>query len=177
MGVYDPTAQTFDVTGIGWTGDCGEANFRFTDRSFYLDLGQPGDLTCGRWVQETFEYPPRIETEVKVFPIGDANLDGVFDSRDLVSVFQRGAYETGKLRGWRWGDFNIDGVFTSSDLAFAFQDGGYEQGPRANVVPEPTSFAILIAALIGVATVSRSRGKLTPLKRDRGAEGQDEHGL
>jgi hypothetical protein len=58
---------------------------------------------------------------------GDANLDGVFDSRDLVLVFAAGEYEDDELRnsGWASGDWNCDGEFNSSDLVAAFQAGGY----------------------------------------------------
>ena len=58
---------------------------------------------------------------------GDVNLDGTFDSEDLVLVFQRGEYEDGieGNSGWEDGDWDGDGDFTSSDFVAAFQDGGY----------------------------------------------------
>ncbi len=58
---------------------------------------------------------------------GDANLDGQFDSRDIVSVFQRGQYEDNVPGNSTWdsGDWNVDGEFTTSDLVAAFQSGGY----------------------------------------------------
>jgi hypothetical protein len=94
---------------------------------------------------------------------GDANLDGEFNSGDLVTVFQAGEYEDAveDNSGWADGDWDGDGDFTSGDLVLAFKDGGYEQGPQddVNAVPEPSSFAMLMAALISVAGVSRSRGK------------------
>jgi ELWxxDGT repeat protein len=60
---------------------------------------------------------------------GDANFDHVFNSADLVSVFQRGKYELNS-RGIAWsdGDWNCDGVFDSGDLVAAFQHGWYETG-------------------------------------------------
>jgi hypothetical protein len=60
-------------------------------------------------------------------PYGDANLDGVFDSRDLVQVFQRGEYEDGIQDNSRWegGDWNGDGEFNSADLVAAFQANEY----------------------------------------------------
>ncbi|MCA9170341.1 MAG: hypothetical protein KDB23_21835, partial [Planctomycetales bacterium] len=64
---------------------------------------------------------------------GDADLNGEFNSGDLVAVFQTGKYETGSDATWAEGDSNGDGTFSSSDLVLAFQDGGYEQGPRAAV--------------------------------------------
>ncbi|MCA9152346.1 MAG: hypothetical protein KDA92_23750, partial [Planctomycetales bacterium] len=59
--------------------------------------------------------------------LGDANLDGRFDSRDLVLIFQRGEYEDAIDANSTWsdGDWNCDGEFTTSDLVIAFQFGSY----------------------------------------------------
>jgi hypothetical protein len=61
---------------------------------------------------------------------GDVNLDGRFDSRDLVLLFQRGHYHDAVPlnSGWADGDWNCDGEFTSSDLVLALQRGPYETG-------------------------------------------------
>jgi hypothetical protein len=58
---------------------------------------------------------------------GDVNFDGVFNSSDLVSLFQIGKYEDGVPKNSRWseGDFNCDGDFTTADFVMAFQIGGY----------------------------------------------------
>ncbi len=58
---------------------------------------------------------------------GDANLDGVFDSADLVQIFIGGEYEDGTPgnSGWSTGDWDGDGEFTSSDLVQAFGSGSY----------------------------------------------------
>ena len=61
---------------------------------------------------------------------GDANLDGTFDSPDLVQVFQAGKYETGAPADWSSGDWDCDGDFDSGDLVQAFIDGGYTPGAR-----------------------------------------------
>jgi uncharacterized protein YjbI with pentapeptide repeats len=102
--------------------------------------------------------------------LGDANLDGEFDSADLVLVFEAGQYETTERFSWggianpaTWstGDWNTDGEFTSSDLVLAFQDGGYEAGPRATVVavPEPGGFFPPIVGLCGLLSVACVRRK------------------
>ena len=59
---------------------------------------------------------------------GDANLDGVFDSKDLVAIFQSGKFESGESATWGEGDWNGDGRFDTSDLTAAFQDGRYLNG-------------------------------------------------
>lgn len=88
--------------------------------------------------------------DVKQAYFGDANLDQVFDSSDLVDVFTAGEYEDliANNSSWVTGDWNADGEFTSEDMIVAFQDGGYEMGPRTAIgvsVPEPTSNAVWAA--------------------------------
>jgi hypothetical protein len=58
---------------------------------------------------------------------GDANLDGLYNSSDLVTVFQAGEYEDGIAgnSGWSEGDWNCDGDFTTADLVDTFIRGGY----------------------------------------------------
>jgi hypothetical protein len=60
--------------------------------------------------------------------IGDANLDGRFNSSDLVQTFQFGEYEDAIAGNSTWsdGDWNCDGDFTSADLVFALQRGGWQ---------------------------------------------------
>ncbi len=93
--------------------------------------------------------------DLKYTWIGDANLDGEFNSGDLVAVFTAGEYQdaTENNSTWGTGDWNADGDFTSGDLVAAFIDGGYGLGPSAgvNAVPEPTTLSMLIIALIGGA--------------------------
>ena len=85
---------------------------------------------------------------------GDANLDSVFDSSDLVAVFIAAEYED-EIDGnssWREGDWNGDGEFDTSDFVFAFQSGGFEKGPRiaANAVSEPNSLVAVLCSLAGL---------------------------
>jgi hypothetical protein len=78
--------------------------------------------------------------------LGDADLDGEFNSRDIVAVFQTGEYED-TIAGnslWADGDWNGDGEFDTQDFVVAFSVGAYEQGPRRNgawMVPEPSACA------------------------------------
>ncbi|MCP4195115.1 MAG: hypothetical protein GY768_31325 [Planctomycetaceae bacterium] len=83
---------------------------------------------------------------------GDADLNGKFDTSDLVTVFAVGRYEDSisQNAGWADGDWDGDLDFTSSDLVWAFRDGGYEQGPlaRVNGVPEPRSLSLVSLCLV-----------------------------
>ncbi|MCA9196305.1 MAG: beta-propeller domain-containing protein [Planctomycetales bacterium] len=60
--------------------------------------------------------------------MGDANLDGRFDSADLVAIFQAGEFEdgTGSNSLWSEGDWNGDLEFTTADLVLAFQQTSYD---------------------------------------------------
>jgi MYXO-CTERM domain-containing protein len=92
---------------------------------------------------------------------GDANLDGLFDSGDFVTVFQAGQYEDAKTgnSSWATGDWNGDADFDSGDFVTAFQAGGYEQGPRAAVqaVPEPTAGLLALPGFLVLAAIRRRR--------------------
>ncbi len=74
---------------------------------------------------------------------GDSNLDGVFDSSDLVAVFRAGEYEDNQEGNSQWaeGDWNCDGEFDSSDLVMSFARGGYVRAA------EPDSRALAAALL------------------------------
>ncbi len=80
--------------------------------------------------------------------MGDANLDGEFNSGDLVVVLSSGTYEADVDAAWSSGDFNGDGRTNSSDLVAALAGGGYEQGPRPAVaVPEPWTARLLLSGM------------------------------
>lgn len=88
---------------------------------------------------------------------GDANLDGEFNSADLVAVFVAGKYEIDQEAGWDEGDWTGNRRFGSEDLVAAFRDGGYEQGPVPGIsaIPEPTAILLLLFGTIGIAIRQR----------------------
>ncbi len=91
--------------------------------------------------------------------VGDANLDGLFDSGDFVEVFTAGKYETGQAALWNEGDWNGDLLFDTSDFVAAFTDGGYETGPYGGevmAVPEPATW--ILALLASLACLGYRRG-------------------
>lgn len=93
--------------------------------------------------------------------LGDANLDGQFDSSDLVAMLIPGEYEDAidDNSTWASGDFNGDLDFDTGDLVVALAQGGYEMGPRPAVtaVPEPASGTLMLIAIIGLARIARRR--------------------
>ena len=82
--------------------------------------------------------------------IGDANLDGEFNSGDMVQVFVKGKYETGEDAGWEEGDWNGNLKFDSGDMVAAFVRGGYEKGLRTDAVavPEPSGWWLIVMGLL-----------------------------
>lgn len=75
---------------------------------------------------------------------GDSNLDGEFNTSDMILVLETGEYED-ELQAnstWATGDWSGDREFDSADFITALQWEGYEQGPRVPMaaVPEPTTW-------------------------------------
>jgi hypothetical protein len=89
--------------------------------------------------------------------LGDANLDGVFNTADLVQILQAGKYELDLQAGWAEGDWNRDRRFNTNDFVVALQAGGYEQEATTNMtfVPEPGACCLLVLALIGMTSQRR----------------------
>ena len=101
-----------------------------------LEIIDAADLNLENWGRAQSWKPSRISGgtpgSAHAPVIGDANHDGVFNSRDLVTVFIAGQYED-VIAGnstFETGDWNGDGEFDSDDLVFAFQQGGYSRLAR-----------------------------------------------
>ena len=85
-----------------------------------LDEDNPASLNDIAAVEDFFSRTRSVA--------GDANLDGAFDSEDLVHIFIRGRYNTNEPATWGDGDWNGDGRFDSDDIVFAFIHGKYVHG-------------------------------------------------
>lgn len=86
---------------------------------------------------------------------GDATLDGMFGSDDLVHVLAAGVYETGLPASWQDGDFTRDTLADSGDLVLALSTGSYEI-PAAAHVPEPAGALMLAIAFTASITTRRT---------------------
>ncbi len=77
---------------------------------------------------------PGVIVDIKKTWVGDANLDGLFDNIDMVSIYAYKQYEDDKPQnsGWAQGDFDGDQEFTAADVTQAMQSGAFEKGPRKN---------------------------------------------
>jgi len=176
---------TFSLSGSGETGESRTFyldNFRFVDPK----ATKPGDFNGNGTLDvadidsltqqsASGKNPPSFDLNKDAFVnsadvnvwvkdlfkswIGDTNLDGEFNSGDLVTVLVSGTYETSQSSVWSRGDFDGDGFTTSGDLVAALTDGGYEKGPRAAVaaVPEPQAAWLMLAAAGGLLPWLRRR--------------------
>jgi spore coat protein CotH len=122
IGVIDPVRADFNQDGQTNVADldliCAALLAPSNDVRFDLD----GDQSLDR-----DDYELMVRDVLRTRP-GDANGDGIFNSRDLVLIFQRGEFEDNRSRNsvWSTGDWNCDGEFNTSDLEAAFRAGGYE---------------------------------------------------
>lgn len=101
-----------------------------------------------------------LETMLQTYlgvDFGDMNLDGYFDSTDLIDALAAGFYDRPVEAGWSSGDWNQDTRFDSTDLLIAFQAGNYVAShglpPDAPVapspmVPEPSGAALGLAMVV-----------------------------
>ncbi len=105
--------------------------------------------------------------EIKRTYFGDANLDGEFNSGDLVEALAAGTYEKETDAGWASGDFDGNGRFDSGDLIYALADGGYEAGPRPVAVPEPSAVILLLVGLLTALSEKTSFGRLLGNKKQK----------
>ena len=69
--------------------------------------------------------------------IGDSNGDGVFDSSDMLLVFQAGEYEDDVPMNSTFaeGDWDGDGDFTTRDIVWVFMHGVFD---RAGLASKPS---------------------------------------
>lgn len=129
------TWEAIGCWGSGWTEsrDYGVGGYIQRCQSRWIESGMGMAFVGGEdlgWVNMTPVSPSRT--------IGDVNLDGRFNTSDLVLVLQHGKYETGEPALWADGDWTGDGLFGTADLVLALQAGQYEQ-PNTLLVPEPAS--------------------------------------
>ena len=118
-----PTSSDFNNDGILDAQDIDllcAAILSDTPADTRFDLNGDGEVTYE-------DHEVMIRDELKT-SAGDANLDGLFSSDDLIEVLQYLEYED-DIDGnstWAEGDWNCDGDFTSDDIIEALQTNRYE---------------------------------------------------
>ncbi len=147
-------AGDFNRNGVLDAADIDLLSVEVKDRTNARGFDLTGDDAVDREDRTTWV------NQLKETYFGDANLDGEFNSGDLVEVLSSGHYEDESAANSRWstGDWNGDQEFDSADFVVAFAAGGYESGPRSETVtvPEPSTFLICLIAL-GTAAICRRR--------------------
>ncbi len=126
----------------------------------------------------TFDDHQYLIEEVLNSAAGDANLDGNFDSRDLLQIFRAGLFENPDGSAtWATGDWNCDGVFTTSDVVEAFRAGSYvaAAGPSNTPVQSLESIAasldVLMQELVaGRGEETQAEDRLAAPRGDRTSE-------
>ena len=148
---WGPLPGDFDRNGLLDVGDLQLQIGAIDSQATEFDLNGDGVVT----LDDLHDWVVRLKSTW----VGDANLDGEFNSSDLVAVLAAGRYETQATATWSQGDWNGDQRFSSSDLIVALAGGGYELGPRraAPAVPEPGVRCLLIAAAMVAAGRRRMR--------------------
>jgi hypothetical protein len=132
-------AQGFDLTGIG------------VIRNSDLDIttGVPGSA----YTTFSGQSVTPDDVLVKYTYVGDANLSGAVSFDDYVGM-DNAFFELIPNLGWATGDINFDGVinfddYSKVDQAFFFQ-GAPLTHADVSAVPEPSTWALVILACLGV---------------------------
>lgn len=131
VGQYKATTGLVELspfTNLGAVIDNYNQQHPAVDRDDPHNLDLPNMITfneCGYAVLSSNSPETGQELAIWTPIVGDSTFDNVFDSSDLIEVFQAGLYESGVDAVWGEGDWNFDGKFDSSDLIAAFQAGIY----------------------------------------------------
>lgn len=160
------TGRTLDKPLSGSTVNGNGSAYRTTFDSGVLDMPLPvGTVVRTRWIGTDSAKNVVFGLDngsLRSGFAGDANIDGVFNSTDLIRVFQIGEYEDliAHNSGWSDGDWDDDDEFTSGDLVAAFQRGQYVEAATPWVVPEPSSAIVALLGGLGIVALTRTRTEL-----------------
>jgi hypothetical protein len=164
------TGETLVRPAMGDLVDGNDPAYRRSFDSGPVDLDVPAGATLRtRWIgtDNSINVVFGLDNvSLRFAAPGDANIDGVFNSTDLIEVLANGEYEDNMVgnSSWSEGDWTNDNEFDSGDLVEALASGCYEQACFAAAVPEPTGAALLL--LGGLSWALRARC----CEKRRGAE-------
>jgi hypothetical protein len=154
------TGPTLSPPAAGQKVNGNDAAYRIAYDSGPLDVDVPKDATLRvRWISTDVAQQEVVfgldNVSLRFAAPGDANIDGVFNSTDLIDVLANGEYEDNIADNSTWseGDWNSDNEFDSSDLIEGLA-AGYDSAAATAAVPEPSSFWL---GLIGAAVLALRR--------------------
>jgi hypothetical protein len=157
------SGPTLDRPAAGSSVDGNSAVYRLTYDSGPLDVGDiPEDVTLRiRWISTDASQQKVVfgldNVSLRFAAPGDANIDGVFNSTDLIEVLANGEYED-NIAGnstWSEGDWTGEGDFDSGDLVEALASGGYVEAAIPVSVPEPTGAVLTLLGGLPLALRAR----------------------
>jgi hypothetical protein len=158
------TGSTLARPATGSVVNGNDPAYRVTYDSGPLDVDVPQDATLRvRWVSTDVAQQKVVfgldNVSLRFAAPGDANIDGIFNSADLIDVLANGEYEDTVAGNSTWseGDWDNDNDFNSTDLIEALASGGYVSAATLAAVPEPTGAALLLGGLALALRARRSR--------------------
>jgi hypothetical protein len=135
--------------------------YRTTYDSGPLDVDVPQNATLRvRWISTDVSQHNVVfgldNVSLRFAAPGDANIDGVFNSIDLIDVLANGEYEDTIVGNSTWseGDWSNDNEFDSGDLIEALATGVYQPAATVAPVPEPAAHFLLALGALAL-TLSR----------------------
>lgn len=155
----------FDASNPVWSdisvaGGTPSAGCTIWPDAFLGECAIPWDGTpvAELWMQGDYVVRFSVATTSRI--VGDSDLDGQFNSSDVVAVFQLAEYEDGLVRNSSFvtGDWDANREFDSGDFIVAFQIGQYEQTFAASTIPEPSSATMILSTVLSLIVI-RSRGR------------------
>ena len=131
--VVDTIPGDFDGDGIVAAADIDLLTAEIRSAQPMLRFDLTGDLRVDLADRE------RLVQGILQTNYGDSNLDGRFDSEDLVQIFRAGQYEDEipLNSGWADGDWDGNGEFDTGDLVVAFRSGAYRAAAKMKNIRNP----------------------------------------
>jgi glucose/arabinose dehydrogenase len=120
-----------------------------------LVVGGDGHIANGSFLRSDVT-PTTAHVSIYTALPGDADGNGLFDSSDLIQVFQIGQYEDALVGNSDWpaGDWDGNQDFDSSDIVLSMQTGNYIA--TAQPIPEPTAEVLGLLGSWALTWPSRS---------------------